>query len=242
MTYLLRPLMRFWLMAAIVVLLPCVALAGGKATMVTTSQPVQQPGRSATAGTPTTMTITWRDADTLRMDMGNEGDYFIMRDGKAYSVSQSDGETMVMDMEGMGAMVQAMANKGKKKENPFGSIDSVKATGATDTVAGVKGRVYHMTWTDPDGSHKSGDAVLTDDPLVVEMTRAYLGSMSTMVGAENTESFEKSLPDDDHGMLRMGDQFRIDSISRSDPPASTFTLPAEPMDLQSLMGGMGQKQ
>lgn len=227
--------------AVVLFLLPCTAFAGGKATMITTSQPMQQPGRSAPSGasTQSTTLLTWRDADTLRMDMGNDGEYMIVRDGKAYSVSQDDGETMVMDMEGMSAMVQAMASKGGKKKNPFGSIDSVKATGATDTVADVKGRVYQMTWTDPNGSKKSGEAVLTDDPLVVEMTRTYFSSMGNMVGADVTGAFLDALPDAGQGLLRMGDQMRVKSISRVDPPASTFKLPAKPVSLKEMMQGIG---
>lgn len=226
--------------AIALLLLPCAALAGGKATVVTTTAPVQQPGRSsAGAGKPSTMKITWRDANTMRMDIGDGADYMLVRDGKMYSVSHSGGKTMVMDMAGMGAMVQAMGSKGGKKENPFGSIDSVEATGATNTVAGIKGRVYHMTWTNPDGSKKSGDAVLTDDPLAVEMTRTYFGSMGSMFGADATTAFLNALPGKDRGLLRMGDQFRIDSISRTEPPASTFKLPAKPVSLKSMMQGLG---
>ena len=226
--------------ALALLLLPCAALAGGKATIVTTTQPIQQPGRSSTrAGTPSTMAITWRDAETMRMDPGDSADYMLVRDGKAYSVSQDGGETMVMDLAGMSAMVQAMASQGGEKKNPFGSIDSVEATGATQTVAGVTGRVYHMKWTDPDGSRKSGDAVLTDDPLAVEMTRTYFSSMGRMFAADAANAFLNALPDNDRGLLRMGNQFHVESISRADPPDATFELPAKPVTLKELMSGMG---
>lgn len=224
--------------AIALLLLPCAALAGGKATMVTTSQPTQVGGQSMGGGE-TTATITWRDAGTMRMDFGDDAGSLITRDGKTYSVSQSGGKTQVMDMSAMMKMMQAMGGQRSQSKNPFGSIDSVQATGATDTVAGIKGRVYHMTWTDPDGSKKSGDAVLTDDPLVVEMTLAYLGSMGGMVGADTTKAFQNALPGKDRGLLRMGDQVQVKSISRADPPASAFKLPAKPMDMQSIMGGMG---
>jgi len=235
MTRLLHPLTRLGPLAAIVLLsLPGVALAGGKAT-ISMGQPE---GSTPTGESTETTIITWHDTDTMRMDIGDTTDYMLVRDGKMYMVSQSDGEMEVMDLSGMSAMVQGMASQELKDENPFGSIESVKATGATATVAGVKGRVYRMSWTNPDGSRKTGDAVLTDDPLVVEMTQAYLGSMSAMGGPELTASFENSLPDDDRGLLRMDEQFQIDSISRIDPPATTFELPAEPMDMRSLMEGM----
>lgn len=227
--------------AIALLLLPCAAIAGGKATMITSTQTLQ-PGRSApTGGHSETSTITWRDAKTVRLDMGDQAGYLLMRDGKTYSVDQSDGETQVMDMSAMQQMVQSMGQKSSKNNsnNPFGSIDSVEATGATDTVAGVEGRVYRMSYTEANGAHKSAEMVLTDDPLVVEMTRVYFGALSGMAGADTTHTFLDSLPGKDRGLLRMGTQLRVDSISRADPSASMFELPAKPMDMQSLMGGMG---
>lgn len=184
-----------------------------------------------------TATVTWRDADTVRMDFDDQNSYILMRQGKVYSVSGSGGETQVMSMSVVRKMVQSMGKSGTR--NPFGNVDSVEVTGATEIVAGIKGRAYHMTWTDGAGNRKSGSAVLTDDPLVVEMTRLYIGMMAGMVGEETTLAFQNALPGKRQGLLRMGDQFRVDSIRSADPPASTFALPAKPMDMQSLMGGMG---
>lgn len=228
---------RICSIATVALLLPCVALASGKAILINTSEPMQVGGQSIGGGS-SEMTLTWRDADTMRMDLG-EGNAIINRDGKTYSISQSDGETQVMDMSAMMKMMQTVGGQAAKSKNPFGGINSIKATGKTETVAGIKGRVYHMTWTNPGGSQESSDAVLTDNPLVVEMTRAYFGSMSGMTDADTASDWEAALPGKDRGLLRMGDQIRVKSISRSDAPASTFELPAKPMDLKSLMGGMG---
>lgn len=232
-------LIRIWPIAMFILLLPCVALAGGKATLISKNEPMQVGGKSIGGGS-STMTLTWQDASTMRMDMDEKGDAAIIkRDGKTYSISRSNGETQVMDMSAMMKMMQAMGGEAAQTQNPFGGINSIKATGKTETVAGIKGRVYHMTWTNPGGSRESGDAVLTDDPLVVEMTRAYLGSMSGMTDADTAANWEDALPGKDRGLLRMGDQMRVDSISRADPPASTFELPAKPVDMKKLMRGMG---
>ena len=160
--------------------------------------------------------------------------------GESERKSGGEGKIQVIDLSGMSAMMQAMRGQGKKGDNPFGSIDAVKATGASKTVAGIKGQVYQMTWTDPDGSQQSGDAVLTDNPLVVEMTQAYLNSMGAMIGAEYTRSYQDALPTDERGLLQVGDQFHVESIEQADPPASTFELPAKPIDMQSMMGGLGE--
>lgn len=239
MTRLMPVLTRLGSLGAIVLLsLPSATLAGGKATISTNQQPVQ-PGQSTpTDKTSETTTITWRDAETLRMDIGDDTDYMLVRDGKMYMVSESEGEINVMDLSGMSAMVQAMASSGINDDNPFGSIESIEATGATANVAGIAGQVYRITSINANSSPETVDAVLTDDPLVIEMTQAYLTSITAMAGPALTQAFESSLPDDNRGLLSMEDQFRIDSINRSDPPAATFELPAEPVGLEGLLEGI----
>lgn len=231
-----------WPLVAVSLLLPSIALAGGKATIVTTAQPMQMEAQTHNSGT-STIKLTWRDQKTLRMDFGDVGadTYLIMRDGKTYSVSQNDGQPLVMDMSAMSGLMKNMMPKGNSNEHPFGSIDSIKATQNSETVAGIKGQVYNMSWTEPDGSKQSGDAVLTDDPLVIEMTQAYLGAMSAMVGDEYTRLYQNALPDADQGLLKVGNQFYVESVSQADPPAASFELPAQPMDLRSLLGEMGKQ-
>ena len=234
-----KPQTRLWSLAALSLLLPGIALAGGKATLVTTDQPMPMAGQAGNGG-PTSMTITWQDKNTTRMDFADAGMYLIMRDGKTYSVSQHNGTPLVMDMSGMSGMMQSMMPKSGNSEHPFGSIDSVTATQSNETVAGIKGRVYNMSWTEPDGSKKSDEAVLTDDPLVVEMTQAYFGAMSAMVGEKYTRLYQDALPEADQGLLKVGKQFYVESISKEDPPAATFELPGKPMDLPSMHGDMGK--
>lgn len=236
-----KPQTRLWPFVAASLLLPGIALAGGTATLVTTEQPMQMEGK-ASNHSPTTMTITWRDEKTLRMDFAEAGadTYLIMRDGKTYSISDNDGQPLVMDMSAMGGLVKSMLPKGGDSEHPFGSIDSIKSTNTKETVAGIEGQVYQMQWTDPDGSKQFGEAVLTNDPLVVEMTQAYLGAMSAMVGDEYTRVYQDAMPDDNKGLLKVGKQFYVESISDKELPAASFELPAKPMDLRNLMEQMGK--
>lgn len=224
----------------VALLLPCAALAGGKASLVMDHVSVPATGQSM-SGEVSAATVTWNDDDAVRMDMKGQSSYLLMRDGNVYSVSQSGGGAQVMELSVMMKMMQSMGRTAAKvgNKNPFGSVDSVAATGATEAVAGIKGRVYNMTWTNSGGDRQSGDAVLTDDPLVVEMTRAYIGIMDSMAGNGMSRAFQKALPGKDQGLLRVGKQFRVKSIRRAAPSASTFALPAKPMDMQSLMGSMG---
>lgn len=224
-----RLLLRWSVAMALV--LPGIALAGGKATLV--SSPDSMPMGEDASGT---MTITWENADTARLDFGDPSHYLIARDGKTYTVSTEGGQTMVMDMASMGAMMQAMSAQGDKNK-PFGQIHVVEDKKTTATVADIKGQVYHLKWSEPDGNQKSGDAVLTDDPLVVEMTQAYFNAISTMVGSKQMDDFLEALPQKKRGILQMGEQFHVESIQKMDPPASTFELPAKPMNMQDLLKG-----
>lgn len=217
------------IVAVLLIALPALAIAGGKATFEISGQ------------ADATTTLTWQDAETLRMQSGAQPGYILLRDGKAYSVTNVGGTPRVMALQGMMKMMQGMGKQaGHTPAAPdFGHIDSVETTGDSETVAGIDGHVYQMHWTDADGSKKSGKAVLTGDPLAVEMTHAYLGSVAAMSDSESQTNFQKSLPSGQQGLLRLGDTFRVQSIERADPPASTFELPAKPMDLQQMMGGMG---
>lgn len=229
------PSKRRLVAVAALLLLPSIVLAGGKATLIANTESMQVAGQTVEEES-NKINIIWSDADTLRMDFDDPSHYLIMRDGKTYTISQEGGETLVMDMEGMSVMIQAMSGKDSKKD-PFGSIDSLESTKTNETVAGITGQVYHMTWTEADGSQKSADAVLTDNPLVVEMTYAYLNSVGAITGAEGIQRFLDELPKNKHGMLKVGDQFYLESIEKTDPPASTFELPAKPVNLQDMLKG-----
>lgn len=234
----LKPLTKHWPLAIATLLLPSsLVLAGGKATLITTNEATQVSGQAIDKESHT-ISLTWDDVDTLRMDFGTPSHYLIARDGKTYSITQEGGETLVMDMDSMSNMIQSMSGQ-DQKENPFGTVDTVKATKDTETIAGIKGKVYHITWTEADGSKKSDNAVLTDDPLVIEMTRAYFNSISAMGGGSDyLDVFLDSLPNNERGILKIGEQFYVESIQKIDPPASTFELPAKPVNLQNMIKGL----
>lgn len=203
--------------AIVLFLLPCAAFAGGEATLIRTESAMQAAGQSFGGGE-TTETVSWRDVDTVRVDE-DQAHYSLLRDGKKYWVDQSQAEAKVMETP----LIKADPGAQSSGKNPF----SIEATGASETVAGIEGRVYHVTITIPNMGTKDFEAVYTDDPLVVEMTHAYFNAMGGMWA---TGPFQASLPDDDRGLLRKDDELRLDSISRAEPPASTFKLPAQPVN------------
>lgn len=193
---------------------------------------------SATLGTgQATSRILWQDSDTLRMQQGsNDGDYFLVRDGTAYSVTNRGGKPMVIDMGAMLQMMRGAAGSQDAQPN-LPQPGSFEATGDRETVAGIPGQVYRMQWTDGQGQQHKQEVVLTDDPRVVEMTRAYLGSIGAMFGGESASGFQQAMPADARGLLRVGQDFRLVEISDAQPAESEFELPAEPTSLQDMMRG-----
>lgn len=205
----------------LLLLLPLAAAAGGSATLK--------------SGGGTLIDISWADSHTLRLENRDSPSYFLVRDGKAYAVTRQGQRTVVMDMGTMMKMMGGQRAAGRDRP-AFGEIGAIEATGASETVAGVKGSVYRLSWTDHEGRRHSGEAVLTDDPLVVEMTDAYLSSVQAMYGSGAT-AFQNGLPDGKRGLLRSGSDLRLQSISGEAPPAGDFELPAKPVDLQQLLHG-----
>lgn len=230
-----KPKTPLWSLVAMSLLLPGAALAAGKATLINTEQAMQEEGVSG----PVSITLIWDDNKNIRMDYSGEAavnGYFITRDGKTYSVSEESGQPVVMDMSVMASMIKAMANEDNDIGSLFNNMEHIKTTKNSETVAGIKGNVYQMNWTEADGSEQSEQAVLTSDPLVVEMTEAYMSAMSGMVGDDIIRAYQDAMPNKDKGILKVSDQFYVESIKKENPPASTFELPAKPMDLQNLLG------
>lgn len=179
--------------------------------------------------------IAWLDANTSRMDMEDQHGYMILRDGKAYMITTEGGQPRVIDMGGITKMMRGITGKAKNHEGISTiSVVGIKKTGVSETVAGIKGRVYRAMITDANGKTESKEMVLTDDPLVVEMTQAYMGSMQKMFGGD----IMANLPRDDRGMLRVGNDYRLQSISNKTPPASEFELPAEPTNFGQMLQQM----
>lgn len=223
------------LIAIAVAATPAWAWAGGKAVV------------EAGDGSDKTQISYEFDGALLRMDVPKQpGSYMIMRDGKIYSVTEQNGQPMVIDMAGMGKMLGGMA------QNQMASIDqdvdqfvSLNDTGRTETVAGIKGKVHVLTYVD-DGERKTEEIVLSNDKSLREMSEAMLRMSETMAKAfgvqvpEGSKRMGTEIMGKGNGVLRFGNHYKLVSISDSTPSASRFKLPAEPQqipDLGSLFSG-----
>ena len=190
------------------------------------------------------MSLEYRSGGLLRMQPEGQGQdgTMIMRDGKLYTVSNG----MVIEMGSMmrqlgGAMAQSTPGSGPDDLNRFVSL---KGTGKSETVAGVKGEVYELKYEDENGKLVTEEMVLSKDARAVEMRKAMeqMGqNMRVAMNRPETDGERKLMAAyGNFGVLRYGTDFRVVSLSDKNPAMSRFELPAEPTqmpNLGNLLGG-----
>lgn len=183
--------------------------------------------------------IAWHDADTLRVDTNEPGSYILARDGSLYAVTDQAGpDLVVLDMSSMGAMAQSMGGDMPSIDgHRAASVETVRATGRRETVAGIDGEIYEIEWTDASGAGRKDEAVLSDNRLAREFTAAFSAFATAVDSASDARSL--AIEQRELGILRYGDDFRLVSLSGDGPGAGHFALPAEPMTMQDMMRGRG---
>ncbi|KGE78836.1 hypothetical protein CVH10_08000 [Halomonas sp. ND22Bw] len=184
-----------------------------------------------------TMEVRWA-GDDLRMDFPQQAQagFMLLKDGNGYMVTRMQGQTLVMDMARLKQMAesmggdQAMAGVTSQQAD---SVERLEATGERETVAGLEGEVYALTWTDKAGNAHDDTLVLSDDDQVRELMRAFHAYQRTMTG--EPDPIASALEEEGLGMLRFGDRFRIASLSDEAPAASAFELPEDAMSMEDMM-------
>ncbi|MGM0517141.1 MAG: hypothetical protein ACQER6_06050 [Pseudomonadota bacterium] len=197
-------------------------LAGGQATI--------------RSGGSQDVTIAW-DADRIRLDMPDQDAYMLVLDGKGYSVSRAQGRLIVMDLSSVPQMPQGSGGQNPTPET-VAHITRLENTGKEETIAGIEGEVYEMAWVDGQGNAHEGDAVLTDDKLVREMQEAFWAFSRAI--SKQDEAIGTRLRDEGLATLRVKQDFVVEEIRAETRPAEAFELPAEPMDMQQMMRGLGR--
>lgn len=188
----------------------------------------------------------YADGDKLRMNTSSEDTWIVVRDNTLYSVVYDNGEPMVVNAS---TMMKGFADMAKMTEQAApsgttGELVSIRATGRSETVAGISGEVHEIT-TREEGREVTRDVVLSSDERALEfrdalytMVRATTASMDEEV-VKNSSDFHDRLGDMNVGILRYGTDMRVAAIDGDTVAASRFELPAEPMDMSGLGGMMG---
>ena len=218
--------------------LPLLALCSALPALAGSATVVSADGNS--------MTFEYSDRDQMRMGVSDES-YMLVRDDTLYIVAYENGNPMVINASSMikgfaGMMDQAAPSMAT---NEFVSL---KKTGRSETVAGIKGEVYLLTVIE-DGSERTDEIVMSGDARAIEfrdalfaMARSVSKSLDNPEAEKNSRELEGKLRETGLGVLRVGDEMKVTSISGDAIASARFALPAEPMDMQGLgamMGSMG---
>ncbi|WP_163574138.1 hypothetical protein [Halomonas faecis] len=218
-----RPLITGLLMATA---LP--ALADGTATM-----------ESGSGQNHAVVEVSWA-GDDLRMDFPDQSQagFMLLKDGKGYMVSDMQGQTVIMEMAKLREMAEGMAGDAGAEtpmaDEQASEVNSLEATGETETVAGVEGELYRMSWTDKAGNRHDNELVLSDDARVRELSAGFDAYQQSMTG--EADAVAAALAERELGLLRFGDRFRLTSLSGESPDTARFELPEDAQTFEDMMG------
>lgn len=191
-----------------------------------------------------TIELSYKDSEHMRMSMPG-GQFMLVNGDKTYMVRQQEGQWVAMDMAAMGKMMEQMRQQSGQQspqEQQGGSDVEFRDTGRTETIAGYEGDVYEVT---SDG--ETTEIVLSDHEDIAALSRGWVeftGKMTKQMGAMKDQMEEDLLSQSDieerGGMLRVGDDMRVKSISTESKGSDYFELP-EGTRVQDMsdMRGMG---
>lgn len=212
---------------------PALVLAAGSATVQLGADGERQ-----------SMLIEFAGPQQVRMSsMSRQDGYVLFRDGHLYTVAEQDGQPLVMDMGDMLSMFGKMGQaQPKSGADDVHKLISLKRSGGSETVAGVRGSVYLMSYIDGEGRTQNRELVLSNDSRAREYTEAMFAVSTAMARAAGTagtvsgaEAVNARLRQDGLGVLRAGDEFRIASFGGA-PSSSRLALPAAPQKLPDMSG------
>ncbi|WP_163559358.1 hypothetical protein [Halomonas sp. NO4] len=201
------------------------ALADGQATM-----------ESGSGQNHATMEVSWA-GDNLRMDFPGQpqAGFMLLKEGKGYMVSEMQGQTVIMEMAKLKAMAEGLGgNDAAIAGQQASEVNTLEASGETETVAGIEGEVYQLTWTDKAGNRHEDELVLSDDTRVRELSAGFDAYQQSMT--DEPDAIAVALAERELGLLRFGDRFRLTSLSDESPDASRFELPEDAQSFEEMMG------
>lgn len=217
--------MKHFLLAVAVAALPAAALADIVGTYQAGAAKERQ-----------TMTISYKDDNSIRMDVGNNS-WMLVTGSKAYMVTQDDGETTVIDIDSLPKFAMP---KGKPVAKADGKEPKVviNKTGRTETIAGIKGDVYDIRV-----DNERHEVVLSTDKKAQVLNKAFMAlskRMAQSLGADMSAQLElASREAQKHGyggLLRSNQDFVLQSLKETALPASHYALPkgAAPMQMPAM--------
>lgn len=213
--------------AALLALLPAAALADTVGTYLASGDGESQQ-----------LTISYKDERNIRMEVG-KGSYVLITGDKAYTVHVQGSETTVVDLDTLPKLGALPPGHPPKTGSKPAREPKITKTGRTETIAGIKGDVYEVV--DEDG--KRYEVVLSTDKRVQVLNRAMAAvgkRMAQSLGAGVAEEIDRGMKQAEKlgygGVLRAGNEFRLQSLQEKAQPAGHYALPrgAAPMKMPAM--------
>lgn len=182
------------------------------------------------------------EGDQLRIEIKKDKGYMLVLGERIYAVSDENGEIMVIDVKQTLSMFGNMAQSAIPDMAGV-NVESLEATGRSETVAGIKGEVYKLSYTDMEGRPQESELVLSSDRRAMgfrDAVHRMASTLSSMLAQQGThDRLQAQLAAQELGVLRYGEDMRVTSITETRVADARFVLPAEPTDLTGLGGLFG---
>ena len=185
----------------------------------------------------TAMSFEFGD-DIARMNAG-EDNYFLLSGNEQYIVSRTEGGWQVLEIGSMTNVLVSFAAQYAEQMPGASESGELEPTGRAERVAGIKGEVYRYYNED---EKTEVEVVLTKDRDVVEVTRAMMAALASLLGDDDLRAQSKRAYEGKGLLLSRseGSEFRLASVSDKAVSKSRFELPAEPtkmgIDFSNLFG------
>lgn len=192
----------------------CLTVVSGMASAASTvvvSSPIANNARIPS-------TIEVLNNDTMRIHVGTAPDYLLLLNTQIYSIQSNQATDMSAQREQI-----RLPTIGDENINLFYGIES---TNKEETIAGVKGAVYSIRYSDHTSQMRQEEVVLSLDVRVRESTLAWKTYMDRLPQrpARGRDVFQNFLDTKNLGVLRFGDHYQIESFGVT-PAADRFALP-----------------
>lgn len=193
----------------------CLTVVSGMASAASTvvvSSPIANNARIPS-------TIEVLNNDTMRIHVGTAPDYLLLLSGQIYSIQNRQ----ATDMSALREQIR-LPTIGDENINLLYGVDP---TDKEETIAGIKGAVYSIRYSDNTSQQRQEEVVLSLDARVRESTltwKSYVDRLPQSAG-RGRGAFQNFLDSKNLGVLRFGNHYQIESFGVT-PAADRFVLPA----------------
>lgn len=196
------------------------------------------------------ITLVTRDRDHVRMDTSPTS-YMLLKENSIYSVSRDDqGQWTVMDMDQMQSLNTSGITSlfgGNKTAAPSDVTMAYEKTGRRETIAGYTGTVYRVTMTENGRLVREDEVVLSTHADLEAVNQGWIAiaeKMAATMGPDLSagigKAAEASRENGYGGMLRFGNDMRLDNLVKRSLDPAYYRLPANARQVSMAPPPQGQ--